>query len=329
MNYMITIIEYNENQYNTHRGSLEEIGTFLKVNNDQSVQWIDVDISNKETIADIANIYGLHQLSVEDINKTTHLPKFEIFENYFIVSLKMMNIDENSETVFEHISFVVGKGFVITFQMIPGDVFDDVRNRIREFSGNIRKRKSDYLLIRLFDAIVDNYGIVLEHTRNHIENLEDNLLNRKKIKIDLITEILHIKRHLNTIRSFIMPLKEILGRFKVEAGTYFQKSSIAYLNDIQDQVLFQINSFETLRDMLKDLIDIHNSQMSHEMNMVMKTLTIISAIFIPLTFIAGWYGMNFKHMPELEQPWSYPILISVMFLLAVGMIVYMRRKKWM
>jgi magnesium transporter len=325
----MTIIEYNENQYNVHNGTIEEIGSYLKVNNEQFVQWIDIDISEMETIREIAKIYGLHQLSVEDVNKTELLPKFETFENYFFVSLKMMNIDEDSETVFEHISFVVGKGFVITFQMIPGDVFDDVRKRIREFSGNIRKRKSDYLLIRLFDAVVDNYGIVLEHTRNHIENLEDSLLNRKKIKIDLITEILHIKRHLNTIRSFIMPLKDILGRFRVETGSFFNKSSIAYLNDIHDQVIFQINSFETMRDMLKDLIDIHNTQMSNEMNMVMKTLTIISAIFIPLTFIAGWYGMNFRHMPELENPWSYPILIIIMSILAFGMIIYMKRKKWM
>ena len=326
---MLTLIEYNENQYNIHEGAFEEISSYIKINNEQFVQWIDVDISEKETIKALANLYGLHLLSVEDINKTVHLPKFEIFENYFFVSLKMMSIDENSETVFEHISFVVGKGYVISFQMIPGDVFNDVRKRIREFSGNIRKRKSDYLLIRLFDAIVDNYGSVLEHVRNHIDNLEDNLLNQKKMKIDLITEIVHIKRHLNTIRGFIVPLKEILGRFKSETGSYFHKSSFAYLNDIHDQVLYQINSFETLREMLKDLIDLHNSQMSNEMNHIMKTLTIITVIFIPLTFIAGLYGMNFKFMPEIDWPWSYPIVIFLMFILAISMIIYMKRKKWM
>jgi len=325
---MFTIIDYNETEHKTSTGSYAEIGALLRQPKEGFVQWVDIDIARQNSVEQLAAHYNLHHLTVEDIFHTEHLPKFEAFDDYFFLALKMMRVDADGEVVYEHISLVAGKGYIITFQEKPGDVFEDVRNRIIHYKGNVRRRKSDYLFIRLLDAIVDNYGITLEHTRLHIESLETNLLNGKRLKNDIISEILYVKKDLNLIRSYIVPMREILIRVKTETGHFMHKTSNAYLNDIQDHIAFQISFFETFREMLKDLLDLHNTQTSNELNNIMKTLTIISALFIPLTFVAGWYGMNFEHMPELEYIWSYPILIGLMVLTSLGMFIYMKTKKW-
>ena len=153
-------------------------------------------------------------------------------------------------------------------------------------------------------------------------------MNGKRHKVKISNEILYIKKDLNLIRGYIVPAREVLGKVKTETGHFLNKSTIAYLHDIQDHVGFQVSLFETLREMMKDLMDLYNAQTSNELNHIMKTLTIISALFIPLTFVAGWYGMNFEHMPEIVWPYSYPILIGLMIIMTLGMIIYMKTKKW-
>jgi magnesium transporter len=218
---------------------------------------------------------------------------------------------------------VVGDGFILSFQEIPGDVFDEVRERILQNKGYLRKRKSDYLFIRLLDAIIDNYGFTLEHIRQNIVDLENSLLGKNWRKTDLSKEVLQLKKELNILRGHIAPLRDLLTKIKTETDHFFQRSSIAYLNDIQDQANYLIHTFDNFREMLKDLMDLYNSKTGHELNHIMKTLTIISALFIPLTFVAGWYGMNFEHMPELSWQYSYPTIISVMLITFIVMFIYM------
>jgi magnesium transporter len=325
---MFNIIEYNEANFKLLEGDYEHLSQFLKGPNEETVQWIDIDISHKNCVESLGAYYKLHHLTVDDILNPGQLPKIEAFDDYFFLTLKMMHIADEDEIVYENVSFVAGKGFVITFQEKPGDVFEDVRSRIINYKGYLRKKKADYLFIRLVEAIADNYGITLEHIRQHIEGIESNLLNGKRHKVKISNEILFIKKDLNLIRGYIVPAREVLGKVKTETGHFLNKSTIAYLHDIQDHVGFQVSLFETLREMMKDLMDLYNAQTSNELNHIMKTLTIISALFIPLTFVAGWYGMNFEHMPEIDWPYSYPILIGLMIIMTLGMIIYMKTKKW-
>ena len=321
---MLSIIEFNEQEVTHKEGSYEEIAPFIKQPNENVVQWLDININRSSTVESIATHFELHHLTVEDILNTEHLPKFELFDDYIFVTLQMLKVDEGNEVDYEHISFVLGKGYVITFQEIPGDVFDDVRDRIMKNRGYVRRRKSDYLFIRLIDAIVDYYGHTLEHIRNHIVELEVNILSDDNSNQEIVKEILSVKKELSLIRSFIVPLREVLNRIKTDSIHILHKSSYTYLNDIQDHLNYQISSFETFREMLKDLMDLHNN----DLNRIMKTLTIISALFIPLTFLAGIYGMNFTHMPELDQVWAYPVLLGIMAIITIMMVIYMKRKRW-
>lgn len=326
---MFSLIEYNEVDCKSTDADFDTQSPLLKKIPDNHVQWIDIDICNNTLETEkLCEFYGLHSLTVEDIINPGLLPKFEAFDNYFFLSLKMLHVNDKGIIVIEHISLVVGKGYVLTFQEIPGDVFDDVRERIIHSKGYLRKRKSDYLFIRLLDSIIDNYGFTLEHIRQNIVELESSLLGKNWRKTDLSTEVLHLKKELNIIRGHIAPLRDILTKIKSETDHFFQRSSIAYLNDIQDQSNYLIHHFENFREMIKDLMDLYNSKTSNELNHIMKTLTIISALFIPLTFVAGWYGMNFEYMPELEWQYSYPTLIAIMLVTFIVMFIYMKNKRW-
>ena len=326
---MFSLIEYNEHDCKITDVDFDTQSTFLKKVPENQVQWIDIDICNNTREAEkICEFYGLHLLTIEDITNPGLLPKFEAFDNYFFLSLKMLHVNKEGTIIIEHISLVVGNGYILTFQEIPGDVFDDVRQRIQFNKGYLRKRKSDYLFIRLLDAIIDNYGYTLDHIRQNIVDLEDNLLGINWRKTDISKEVLHLKKELNTLRGHIAPLRDLLTKIKIETGHFFHKSSIAYLNDIQDQSNYLIHHFENFREMIKDLMDLYNSKTSNELNHIMKTLTIISALFIPLTFVAGWYGMNFDYMPELAWKYSYPTLIAVMLVTFVVMFIYMKNKRW-
>ncbi len=325
---MLSLIEYNDTKCNSFNGDFDEILPLLKIDSETDIQWLDIDINERENSDKVAKYYEIHHLTIEDIHSSEQLPKFEAFEDYYFLSIKMMRIGDNDQVIYEHLSFIVGKNYVITFQEVPGDVFENIRLSIIENKGFFRKRKSDYLFVRLVDAIVDNFGITIEQQRQHIENLENNFLKNNVFEKILTKEILLLKKEINKIRSFIIPLREILPKLRTETGHYLHKSSVAYLNDIQDHIIFQIHLFETLREMLKDLMDLYNTQRGNELNQIMKTLTVISAVFIPLTFIVGWYGMNFKFMPEFYWHYSYPILIFLMLLLSISMVIYMKLKKW-
>jgi magnesium transporter len=259
---------------------------------------------------------------------TGQRPKMEDFENFLFIVLKMFQYDENeNQTKTEQISLIIGSNYLISFQEDEGDVFDLIRERIRTDRGRIRKMGSDYLAYSLIDAIVDNYFTVLEKIGESIEDIEDELINNPT------QEILHtihtLKRELIFLRKSVWPLREVIGRLERWESPLIEKSIDIYLRDVYDHTIQVIDALEIFRDMLSGMLDIYLTSVSNRMNEIMKVLTIIATIFIPLTLVTGIYGMNFKYMPELNSPWGYPMVYFVLLAISFVMLVYFRRKKWL
>jgi magnesium transporter len=259
---------------------------------------------------------------------TGQRPKMEDFGDYLFIVLKMLHYDEKKdETKTEQVSLVLSSKYVLSFQEDEGDVFDSIRERIRTDRGSIRKRRADYLAYSLIDAIVDNYFMVLEKIGEKIEDIEDELIKNPTPAV--LQTIHHLKRELIFLRKSVWPLREVISRLERWESPLIDKSIDIYLRDVYDHTIQVIDSLETFRDTLSGMLDIYLSSVSNRMNEVMKVLTIIATIFIPLTLIAGIYGMNFRYMPELESPWGYPMVYVVMLAVCAVMLVYFRRKKWL
>ena len=324
---MIKLIQYNDAGYHTE-DNLSPAESSKKVKPD-CTNWIDVEITNKVLVEDTAQFFDIHHLIAEDILNMEHLPKFEAFDNYLFFTVKMLLFNEKRNKVTEeHLSIVMGENLIITFQEgLPGDVFDELRNRIALGKGRIRKYGADYLFYCILDTIVDNYLTIMEMLREKIEMLEANIIADPSYHV--VEEIMEIKKEINILRKYTLPLRDALNKLRAEGSHFIQKASINYFQDIADHILYLISTFDTSREMLKDIMDLHNSNLSNEMNKVMKTLTVVAAIFIPLTFIAGVYGMNFEHMPELRYEWSYPLLWVFMVVGSVAMVWFMKYKKWL
>ena len=323
---MINLFAYNETQQHYF-----ESNTFdaLKDKFDKNhVNWVNVEISQREELDRVANHFGLHPLLLDDIFNTEHLPKMERFEDYIFITLKMFSFKPDSNLYCrEHISMVLGDGYVLTFQQIlKDDVFDGVRDRILNNKGILRKHGADYLFYRLLDAVVDNYLLIAEDFRRQIEDLEDTIY--RSSSENQVADIIELKREINAFRKETVPVREEIGRLKADSGGLIKKATHTYLQDVYDHLNHLSSNFEVFREMIKDLMDLNMANMSNNLNKVMKTLTVVASIFIPLTFIAGIYGMNFEYMPELAWPWAYPVLMLLMLLLSLGMIFYMRKKKW-
>ena len=327
----IQLIQYNQEHYYTVEGHHPDaVLHILKNAPKNTVNWLDVSIKERGLVEKLAAHFQLHDLVVEDIFNHNHLPKYELYENYCFLSFKMLSIvkspDGTEYVQDEQIGMVLGSNWVLTVQEVEGDVFDEIRKRIAHSLGNVRKRQADYLFYRLLDVTVDHYFLVLEYLRTEIEALEEKMTEKPETTSN--EDILHLKNQLRTLRRFMLPLKNEVNRVRVEPSPLIQKQTIAYFNDIYDHLLNLETSFETFREMLGDLMDLHFAHLSNNMNKIMKTLTTVSTIFIPLTFVAGIYGMNFKYMPELEYEVAYPILLSTMLVLAMGLVFFMRRKGW-
>lgn len=240
----------------------------------------------------------------------------------------MFQYDENeTQTKTEQISLIIGSNYLISFQEDEGDVFDLIRERIRTDRGRIRKMGSDYLAYSLIDAIVDNYFTVLEKIGESIEDIEDELI--KNPTPEILQKIHTLKRELIFLRKSVWPLRELISRLERWESQLIDKSIDIYLRDVYDHTIQVIDALETFRDMLSGMLDIYLTSASNRMNEVMKVLTIIATIFIPLTLVAGIYGMNFKYMPELDSPWGYPMVYVVMLIISLVMLIYFRRKKWL
>jgi magnesium transporter len=323
----ITIIDYDEKQFQEKEAeTIEECFPFKDT---PTVTWINVDgVHQLDIIEKIGSHFELHPLILEDIMNTEQRPKMEDFERYIYIVLKMLDYDEKeNETKIEQVSLILGENFVISFQETEGDIFDYIRERIRNGKGRIRKMGADYLGYALLDAIVDKYFIILERLGGQIEDIEEELVSNPKPEI--LHEIHRLKREMIFLRKSIWPLREVINILERGESSLIQKSTLIYLRDVYDHTIQVIDQVETFRDMVSGMHDTYLSVVSNRMNEVMKVLTIIATIFIPLTFIAGIYGMNFKFMPELEWRWAYFVVWSVIVIIAIFMLIYFRRKKWL
>ncbi|MEE4312489.1 MAG: magnesium/cobalt transporter CorA [candidate division KSB1 bacterium] len=322
----IEVIEYDESNFTSKR--VESIKESIPLKEKPAVTWINITgLHDIDLIRKIGSAFNVHPLVQEDIVHTGQRPKLEDFDDHIYIVTKMIFVDPGlDEIIDEQISILVGKNFVITFQEQKGDVFSAVRDRIVHGRFRIRKLGADYLAYALMDAIVDHYFIVLERIGELVEELEEELLNEPTQKT--LASIYGLKRKLITMRKVIWPLREVVGNIERDEIQFFESSTYIYLRDVYDHIIQTLDTLETYREMVSGMLDTYLSSVSNKMNQVMKVLTIIATIFIPLTFIAGIYGMNFEYMPELKWHWGYPAVWLIMIFVFIAMIIYFKVKKW-
>ena len=323
----VTVIDYDAS--NLQEKTVEDITECFPYKDTPTVTWINVDsVADPHTVHAIGEHFGLHPLIQEDILNTDQRPKLEDFGQYIYISLKMLRLNpEDKSLLVEQVSLVLGSGFVLSFQELEGDVFELIRQRIRSGKGRIREMGTDYLVYCLIDAIVDGYFTILERASDQIEALEEELMSNPNPKI--LQAVHKLKRESLFLRKAVWPLREVINTFQRTESKLVSDQISLYLRDVFDHTIQVIDTTETLRDMLAGMVEIYLSSLSNRMNEVMKVLTIIATIFIPLTFIAGVYGMNFQHMPELAWPWAYQFVWLVMISVALGMITYFHKKRWL
>ncbi len=322
----IRVINYDENQL--LEKEIKKVEECLPFKEKPTVTWINIEgIHQVNVLKKISDCFSLHPLVMEDILDTEERPKMEYYEDYIFIVLKMVYTEEEDSKVgYEQVSLVLGPNFVLSFQEKEGDVFEPVRERIRN-KGRIRKQGADYLTYSLVDAIVDGYFIVLEKLGERIEFVEEKLLTNPTSQN--LQEIHELKREIMLLRKSVWPLREIISGLERGESPLIQKSTAVYLRDVYDHVIQIIDTIETLREMLTGMLDIYLSSISNKMNEVMKVLTVIATIFIPLTFVAGVYGMNFEYMPELKWRWGYPLVLLVMLAVGISMLIFFRKRKWL
>jgi magnesium transporter len=323
----ISVIDYDEQQVTEKPvGSIEECLPFKQT---PTVTWVNIDgLHEVQVIEKLGKAFDLHPLILEDVLSTGQRPKFEDYENCAFVVLRMLSYrDEEAMVESEQVSLVLGSNFVISFQERVGDVFDPVRDRIRNGKGRVRKMGADYLMYSLLDAIVDSYFGILEKVGDRIEGLEDELISDPDERT--LHQIYALKREMISLRRSIWPLRELVNGIQRSDSALVSESTNVYLRDVYDHTIQIIDTIESLRDIVSGMLDTYLSSISNRMNAVMKVLTIIATIFIPLTFVAGIYGMNFDWMPELHWRWGYPAVWLLMLAITALMVKYFRRKKWL
>lgn len=329
----VSVIEYDRKWYSA-RG-LTSPDMPLESSRKAAIRWIDVEgLDQVDLITRIGKRYSIHPLVLEDILQTGQRPKLEDNDSHLFVVLKMLQYDAKTQKVeSEQVSIVLFRSVLLTFQEgITGDVFDSIRNRVQGTSGQLRSLGSDYLMYCLMDAIVDQYFVILEQLGDRIELAEESIL--KDPSRETLQEIQRLKHELMFVRKSVWSLREVVAQLERGDSKLVRKSTLAYFRDLYDHVITTIETLESYRETLSGLVDLAMSTMSNRMNEVMKTLTVIATIFIPLTFIAGVYGMNFDlsaspwNMPELHWWFGYPAVLFIMGAIAVLMLFYFRRKSW-
>ncbi|MEW5791822.1 MAG: magnesium/cobalt transporter CorA [Pseudomonadota bacterium] len=294
-----------------------------------AVTWIDVQgVDDTATLEAIGTLCGLHPLVLEDIQNTVQRPKVEDYDNYLFLVLRALDYHDDKERLASaQISLVLGRHFVITFQEHECAVLEPVRTRLLNSKGRFRSLGADYLAYALIDVVVDHYFVVLERFGNRIEEVESRLVLHGHPQS--VPAIQRLKRDAILLRKTAWPLRELLNELRRGDNLFFQKATQVYLRDVYDHVIEIIDTVETFRDMLSGMLDIYLSSINNRTNEVMKILTVIATIFIPLTFITGVFGMNFKDMPILDYPWAFPATLLVMAGIAGGMLLFFRRKRWL
>ena len=321
----ITLIEFNETEYfEQDFYDLEDCIMHVKPN---MVKWINVEgVHNTNLIEKIGKLYNIHPLTLEDIVHIDQRPKFEEFDNYILAIMRMINYD--AEVVSEQLSIVLLENTVISFQEPHGgDAFDIIRNRLRQCKGRVRRLGADYLFYALIDAVVDCYFTAIEKIGDRVEEIEEEIMNEPKK--ESLKQLYRLKREVIFLRKQVWPLRDLIANLIRSETVLITPSTDLFLRDIQDHSTRIIDTVETYRDLLSGIMDIYLSTNANKMNEVMKVLTIMSSIFIPVTFIAGVYGMNFEYMPELKSPIGYACVWAVMLTVIIGLVIYFKKKKWM
>ncbi len=324
---MTDILNYNKLDALNLQLSETDPVTNIPVAGDENIVWINTPISDITMINKLGEHFGIHPLTVEDILNTTHLPKFEAFEDYYFLTIKYMEYTRESGTEVFHLSLLLKDRYVLSFyEGTSNPVLVNVKDRILKGIGNLRNLKADHLFYRLVDFTVDEYLNISNVIREEIDEMDTKTFQGEEEEVS--SEILDIKREINNFRRIVVPLREDLGRLLTNPSGLLRKSTLTYFRDIIDHLDHLISSLDNYREILKDMMDLHLAHLSRNMNEVMKTLTIVATIFIPLTFLAGIFGMNFKHMPELAWKWGYPAFWLITLLLSILMFLYMKRKNW-
>jgi magnesium transporter len=321
----ITLIEYNDSEF--FEQEFYDLSDCLSHVKPNMVKWINVEGLHKpELVEKIGKIYNIHPLTLEDIVHVDQRPKFEDYEHYVVAIMKM--ISYTTEVLSEQLAIVLCENTVISFQEPhSGDAFDIIRNRLRTSKGRVRKLGADYLAYALMDAVVDCYFTAIEKIGDKIEEIEEEIISDSDKKS--LLQLYHLKREMIYLRKQVWPMRDMINNMIRSETTLINPTSDIYLRDLSDHVTRIIDTVETYRDLLSGIMDIYLSTNANRMNEVMKVLTIMSSIFIPVTFIAGVYGMNFDNMPELHTRNGYFVTCGVMLSIIIGLMIYFKRKKWM
>lgn len=295
---------------------------------DESVLWINVGGVHKvEVVEAIGKQFSLHPLLLEDVANTDQRPKLDDYEAYVFLVMKMLSLTDRQEIAVEQVSLVLGRNYVLSFQENGTDVFQPVRERLRGGKGRLRQSGADYLLYALVDAIVDQYFAVLEMLGEKIEALQQTVVADPQP--ETLKDIHALKRQLLFLRRAVWPLRDVMNNLSRSDCPFLQQPTKVFFRDVYDHVVQIVDTIETLREMVSACLDIYLSSVSYRLNAVMRVLTVITTIFMPLSFIASIYGMNFEHMPELRSEWGYPVVLVVMLAVGITMLVLFKKKRWL
>ncbi len=323
----ITCFDYNQDNYTMKDDiSVEDALSPIPEN---YTRWINVSgVHEISIISKIGEHFGIHHLVLEDILNTQQRPKFEDHDDYIYIVLRELYLNKETKGIrSEQVSLLIGQNYLVSFLERQGEVFDPIRNRIIFGKGLIRKNGSDYLAYGLIDTIIDYYFLILDVYSEKIEDMEDESLADPKP--ETLSRIQKLKGDMITLRKGIWPLRDVIVSVERSNSRLINDVNNIYFKDVHDHVIQAMDLLDIFRDMLASFTDVYLSSMTFKLNEVMKVLAIISTIFIPLTFIAGVYGMNFEFMPELRKPWGYPLIVSIMFSLGVVMLIIFKRKRWL
>jgi len=322
----VSVIDYGETHF--EEKEIKALKECFYFTDPSIISWINVEgLHEIEVIREVGGRQGLHPLVMEDILNTDQRPKVEDYGDYLYIVLKMFRNGKGGEIVSEQVSLILGANFVISFQEgISGDVFDPVRERIRNGKNKMRSLGADYLTYCLMDAIVDNYFVVLEETEEKIEALEEEVVADPSP--ETVRKMYKLKREMIFLRRAVWPLREVLAAMTRRESKLITDPVVIYLRDVYDHVIQVVDIIEVSRDMLSGMLDIYLSSSNNRLNEVMKFLTVIATIFMPISFLASLWGMNFKTMPELEMRWGYPAALCFMFSVALAMVFWFRKKRW-
>jgi magnesium transporter len=322
----VSIIHYDKTDFRIKAGA--SIDDCRECRDKTGVTWINIDsVADASLLQSIGDIFNLHELTTQDISNTEHRVKQEDFGSYLLIILKMLEFNRDTSSIeAEQLSIIFGQNYLITFQETPGDFFGDLRAEIKIAGSVVRKMGPDFLACRIIDTIVDNYFNAIESFGDLIEGKQDELMSNPTR--ETLNSIQGIKKSMMQLRQYVWPVREILSELGKKESPLVMEKTVAYFRDVYDRIFEAMDLIENTREMVGSLIDIYLSSMSNRTNEVMKVLTVVATIFIPLTFIVGLYGMNFSNMPELNSEWGYPGVLLLMLLVAGGMLLYFHRKKW-